>query len=185
MQNNDENGEHKIDLAKLFIVLMLLSAAGFGAGAVYLSHQEAVYAELVEKEDQAMSYIKRLAEQPDNKQYWGSELRNASRTTGVELPEYLDNKARSLAIKDNIDKRTTRKHTGHRDYTKTVVSLWFTDVTVERLVRYLWLVQKNKNDVFIESVKLSKFDYEQSIPTCSASVEVVIYEEPEKRSRSK
>ena len=179
MENNDV--EEKIDLAKLFIILMSLSAFGFGIGAIYLYQQEVAYAGLVNSEDEALFELKRLAQKQENKQNFGYVNDQASRTTSAELGRYLNNTAKIAGVGSNIIKSTTQKHPGHRDYTKTTVKMKFSAIALDQLVRYLHHVQEGKKDVFIDTIKLYKFNYGEIIPTCSADVDIVIYEEPEGR----
>jgi hypothetical protein len=181
MENNDV--EEKIDLVKLFIVLMTLSAVGFGIGAAYLYHQETAYADLLETEDKALFDLKTLAQRPENKPYYGYVGTKASRTTSSELGEYLDNTAKIAGVRSNIIKTSLQKHPGHRDYTKTTAKMKFSAIALDQLVRYLHHVQKGKKDVFIDTIKLYRFDYKEVIPTCSADVDIVIYEKPERGSR--
>jgi hypothetical protein len=181
MENNDV--EEKIDLAKLFIVLMTLSAVGFGIGAVYLYQQEKAYAALIEDEDKALFELRGLAQRPENKPYFGYKSDKAGRTTSSELSGYLDDTAKIAGVNSSITKSSLQKHPGHKNYTKTTAKLKFQGIQLDQLVRYLHYVQKGKKDVFIDSIKLNKFDYEEVIPTCSADVDIVIYEEPEKRAR--
>ena len=56
-------------------------------------------------------------------------------------------------------------------------------MSLEQVIRYLFNVQKSKNDVYINSLKLSSFDYNQPVPICKATVDVVIFEklEPEQK----
>jgi len=179
MENNDV--EEKIDLAKLFIVLMSLSAFGFGIGAVYLYQQEIAYAGLVDNEDKALFDLQKLAQRPENKPYFGYFGDQASKTTSSELDRYLNNTAKIAGVGSNIIKSSTQRHPGHRDYTKTTVKMKFSAIALDQLVRYLHHVQEGKKDVFIDTIKLYKFSYGEIIPTCSADVDIVIYEEPEGR----
>lgn len=178
MQNND--AEDRIDLVKLFIVLMTLSAVGFGIGAAYLYQQESAYADLLENEDKALFELKRLIQRPENKQNYGFAGDRASRTTSSELGRYLNNTAKIAGVSSNLTRAPLQTHPQHRDYKKTTVKLKFTAITVEQLVRYLHHVQEGKKDVFIEAIKLYKIDYDEQIPTCSADVDILIYEEPER-----
>ena len=176
-----ENGE-KTDVAKLFIVLMAISAVGFCVGAAYLYRNQSTCAGLVETETRSMNYIKKLAESDENKPYWGFESRGAGRTTGADLPSYLLRKANTHGVP--IDKRSTKndKHES-KGYAQTKVNLRLSDVTLEQVVRYLYNVQQGKNDVFTTSLKLTNFDYNQPVPTCSATLDFTVFEELETKPK--
>ncbi len=178
MQNNNDV-EEKIDLPKLFIILMTLSAVGFGIGAIYLYQQERAYAGLVKTEDDALFELKKLAQRPENQQHYGFVSNEASKTTSSELSRYLNNTAKIAGVSSNIFKMPLNRHPAHKDYSKTTVKMKLQAINLEQLVRYLHHVQEGKKDVFIDSIKLYKFDYGEHIPTCSADVDIVIYEEPE------
>lgn len=175
---NDDNGE-KTDIVKLFIILIAISSIGFGVGAAYLYHHQSAYAELVETEKKAMTYMKKLAESPENKVYWGFERKGAGRMTGDDLASYLLRKATTQGVA--IDTQNSDRDE-HREYVQMRVTQKLSDADLEKIVRYLYNVQQGKNDIAITSIKLANFDYEQPVPTCKATLIFTVYDEakPEK-----
>ena len=169
-----ENGE-KTDILKLFIVLMVLSAVGFGVGAAYLYHHQSTWFALYETEKKAMDYIIKVAESPANKPYLGFERKGAGRTAGADLADYLLKKARTHGVPFE-DYRTDTDERKSKGYSETKVNLKLADVTMEQIIRYLFNVQQGKNDIYINTLKLSSFDYEQPIPTCNATIDIVVFE---------
>lgn len=184
MEKEGSTGQ-KTDVVKLFLVLMALSAVGFGVGAAYLYHQQTTYAQAVEEEKRVLGYIKRLAETQENKAFWGPEPADHSVTTGDKLPAYLEKKAKYNAIPP-ADRTAQAKRLHPRDgYSETKVTSTFSNLTLEQIVRYLYNVQVGKNDVFITSLALRKFNYDELIATCSATVEVVVFEEAKEQPKKK
>jgi hypothetical protein len=171
----EENGA-KTDVVKLFIVLMAISTVGFAVGAIYLRHAQSTYASLVDTEKKCLTAIKRIVENTENNEYWGFESKGASRTTGADLAPYLIKKASTHGIPLE-DYRIDDEPHAIRGYKETKANLKLADVTLEQVVRYLYNIQQGKNDIFISSLRLSNFDYEQPIPICKATVDAVVFEE--------
>ncbi len=172
----------KTDLVKLFIVLMGLSALGFGIGAAYLYHSQKQYEGMLQTENRALEYMKKVTESPENKPFWGFEPSAANKTTGIELADYIRRKAKSHGIKP---KNSSTSPKDRHDYLETKTNLKLDSVTMEQVVRYLYNVQHGRSDVFITHLKLSRFDYDQPIPTCNAAVDFVVFEESKKRRSGK
>jgi hypothetical protein len=172
----EENGE-KTDIVRLFIVLVVLSAVGFGVGAAYLYRTQTACADQFEQESAAMSNLKRYAETSENTPYWGPESKGAGKTTGADLKPYLSEKAKSNGIPYQRF-YTKQKLFASKGYKETKVTLRTTDdATLERIIRFLYNVQRGRKDVHIESLTLSGFDYEVLIPTCKATIEFLVFEE--------
>jgi hypothetical protein len=171
---NKENGE-KTDIVKLFIILMTLSAIGFGVGAAYLYHAQSACAALVEREKNALGDMKRLVESPVNKAYWGLESGGAGRTAGAELSTFLEQRARAHGLESGgatVDRRPYES----KGYVQTAVKLKLEASRLENLVRYLHKVQETKKDIFLKSLTLSYFDYTPTTPTCKATIEALVFE---------
>jgi hypothetical protein len=169
----EENGA-KTDVVKLFIVLMAISAIGFGVGAAYLYRAQAACFSLVENEKKALKYIQKFVESPENQPYWGFESKQARHTTGADLEDYLLRKSRTRGIP--LDDLHSDEDT-HKEYKETKANVKLADVSLDKVVRYVFYVQQGRNDIAVTSLKMSGFDYEQPQPTCSATVDVVVYEE--------
>jgi hypothetical protein len=179
--DKQENGE-KTDIVRLFVVLIALSAVGFGVGAAYLYSTQIATSNQFEKEAKAISMLKKIAEATENKLFWGAQPKGASRTTGADLNDYIGQKAKNNGIP--MDGRNTKqKLVPSKGYKETKVTLRTQEVTLEQITRYLYNVQQGRNDVYIASLKLSSFDYEMPIPTCKATIEFLVFEEMKPASK--
>jgi len=172
---NQEEGSGS-SVMKLFIILMSLSTLGFGIAAYVLYRLEQDYERTLRTEKVAFDALQREVHNPENRQYHGRP-RTEEKTTGRGLPEYLSRCVRLAGIPENTiasAKSTTDSKGGYFETT-----YWLKEIALPDLLRFLALVEGDKDDVYLKSLVLSKFDYTVAVPTCGATAVFYVLSEKE------
>jgi hypothetical protein len=162
---------------KLFIILMSLSTLGFGIAAYVLYRLERKYEEALRVEKRAFDMLQQEVHNPENEQYQG-KAKTGVVTTGRELPEYLSRCARLAGIADDTIKGAQNKTDPKGGYSETTYIL--KGIAFSDLLRFLALVEGDKDDVYLKTLHLLTFDYTKGdVPTCGATAVFYVSSEKE------